>query len=139
MAAAAHAIHESGLCIKNYYFCAGVLTLRKAVDLWSGLYRDHFGLKLSAAEDLSLPSRLRKIAEHKPQYKPAIEELIEGLELESPDSPAKPSMCIDLKGAADAKRLALLRAPFERLHLALTNLWELTYSSFLPGAEQSTQ
>ncbi len=79
--AIAHALWESGACLRASAFCACLAMLRKALDLWSLDYRAQHGLDgdEGARGGGDLTARLVKIAEENKLYSATIATIVDAL------------------------------------------------------------
>jgi hypothetical protein len=127
--AMAHALWEAHACIGQWAFCACLAMLRKAVDLWSGDYRDRNGMTFNkeAGERDDVFWRLRKIAEANPLYKDSIHLIIDGLRDEGNDALHDPVVCAGGRsGTYDGSAIENIRGPFVRLHALVVDLIKTT-------------
>lgn len=91
-----HALDEAGGCITNWHLCAATAMIRKALDLWSGEYRDKHDLKFDrqAGERDDLFWRLEKIAAQNPLYRDSIHTIMQQLRDDGNDALHHPMVCI---------------------------------------------
>jgi hypothetical protein len=79
--AIAHALWEAGVCLRSSAFCASLVMLRKALDLWSADYRQRQGWDgdRGGTEPDDLAWRLTKIAEENKLYYDTIRAILHSL------------------------------------------------------------
>ncbi len=79
--AIAHALWEAGVCLRSSAFCASLVMLRKALDLWSADYRKRHGWDgdRGGTDPDDLAWRLTKIAEENKLYYDTIRSILDYL------------------------------------------------------------
>jgi len=90
-----HSLWEAHACVGPWAFCAGLAMLRKAIDLWSGIYRDKYGMRflIKNKEKDNLYWRLHKIAEKNNLYKDSIHTIIDKLRIKANENIHEPYVC----------------------------------------------
>lgn len=120
-----HALWEAHACIGLWAFCAGLAMLRKALDLWSGVYRDRHDMTFdkSKGERDDLYWRLRKITEENKLYRDSIHTIIDGLRLTANNAVHDSTVCSGgHAGNYDAYDIMMIRSSFEKLHNTVVSL-----------------
>lgn len=128
-----HAIWESDVCIGQWAFCASLTMLRKALDLWSGLYRDQHNMTFARGERDNLYWRLRKIADANPLYRDSIHEVMDSLRIDANDAVHNAFVCAGGRpGTYDGPAIVAIRDPYIELQGRVMYLISSTTPGWTP-------
>lgn len=118
-----HALEEAYKCIDAHAFCACLVMIRKAIDLWSSWYRDQHGMTFNkqAREKDDLYWRLAKIAAANPLYDLSIHHIIDALRLEANSTVHDPIICTPPPGNYGPYKEVIIK-PYQDLHAQVTTL-----------------
>lgn len=123
--AIAHALWEADVCIRQWAFCACLAMLRQALDLWSGEYRDRYGMTFNTemGERDDLYWRLTKIADENRVLRATVHEIVRCLDEGTRDGTTSTRVCrtghlVDGESPAAVRQ----RATYRRLHEQVVTL-----------------
>jgi hypothetical protein len=123
--AIAHALWEADACIRQRAFCACLAMLRRALELWSGGYRDKYGMifNAEAGERDDLYWRLTKIADENRLLRATIQDIVRCLDDAVRDDAPSTRVC-RAGHLSDGESPAAVRqrASYRRLHEQVVTL-----------------
>jgi hypothetical protein len=116
--AIAHALWEAGVCLRSSAFCASLVMLRKALDLWSADYGERHGWDGDQAETRpgDLVWRLGKIAEENKLYSDTIRTILDTLGDERHDPHAGIACRGGYATGYDGYALTRIKETYRNLH-----------------------
>ena len=137
-----HTLWEAHACIGQWAFCACLAMLRKALDLWSGEYRDLYRMTFDKAkgEKDVLYWRLKKIADDNKLYRDSISHIIDGLRISANEAVHDSTVCEGGRvGTFDGIAIESIRQPYLQIFQLVVDLITTTLEDIRVVYSDSSQ